>query len=94
MKTWEVTLYRWERSEPVEGVSFLPQDRVVILAGTFAGRMGTVVGLSKGPPEPAYEVELEDGTRTGLGGSALGSPVPNDVGQHIAWIQEWVRCSM
>lgn len=51
----------WFAGGDLEGVHFAHGERVTVLEGDHAGRMGTVVSLQGLAPEPLYVVALEPG---------------------------------
>lgn len=52
---------RWLSGGDLEGVFFAHGERVTVLEGDHAGRVGTVVSLQGLAPEPLYVVALEPG---------------------------------
>ena len=82
--------YRWEHSEPVKGVAFLPNDHAIITAGSHRGRLARVLALPRVHPQPEFDAELVGaGERLVLAQSALTSPVPEGIAECIGWVQKW-----
>jgi hypothetical protein len=89
MKNDEIQ-YRWEHCEPIEGVAFLANDRAVVIDEFRGAIAATALALRAIDPEPEYEVMLDaGGERLFRRQSALVSPVPENMGECVAWIQKW-----
>jgi hypothetical protein len=89
MDDWGDIQIRWKECVPVKGVAFLANDQAVVATASHEVQTATVVALRTIRAEPEYEVEFPDGERRVLPESALRSPVPQHVGDYIAWIQKW-----
>lgn len=54
---------RWLAGETIDGVAFAQHEPVVLRAGRRAGRVGRVLLLASGPPDPHYLVAVDDEPR-------------------------------
>ena len=54
---------RWLGGEAIDGVAFAQHEPVVVRAGRLAGRVGRVLLLASGPPDPHYLVAVDDEPR-------------------------------
>ena len=80
---------RWMAREPVEGVAFLLNDSVRVIAGPHSGSGGSVVSLLETTPEPVYLVELADGRDARLQQSDLVTATAGDPGAALSRLQRW-----
>ena len=53
--------HRWTTRDPIGGVAFARDEGVRVVAGTYTGAAGTVVGLLEVEPEARYLVRLAEG---------------------------------
>ncbi len=75
--------------EPVEGVAFLLNDSVRVIAGPHSGSRGSVVSLVETTPVPAYVVEFGDGRDARLQQSDLFTATSGDPGAALSRLQRW-----
>lgn len=84
---------RWTAREPVQGVAFLLNDAVQVVAGPHVGARGAVVSLLSTEPT-RYQVELSDGQEVRLDEAALVTAEATDVAGALERVQRWysARC--
>lgn len=84
--------WRFKRREPVEGLAFLLDDSVEIVAGPHRGVTGSVRAVHELTPEPIYVVELGAGQDVHLAQSALvGAGADGGLGDLQRWYS--ARCN-
>jgi hypothetical protein len=81
--------YRWMERQPIEGVAFLLNDSVRVVAGPNAGSSGAVIAVEQLEPEVTYRVELADGSEIGVVESDLLTANADDAGAALAQLQRW-----
>lgn len=80
---------RWMAREPVEGVAFLLNDSVRVIAGPHSGSEGSVISLLATTPAPVYLVELVSGKDVRLQQSDLVTATAGDPGAALSRLQRW-----
>jgi hypothetical protein len=78
---------RWFAREPIEGVAFLLNDSVRVVAGPHTGVPGAVISLIEASP-PLYLVELYDGTELRLPQTDIVAATARDSGA-VVRLQRW-----
>lgn len=81
--------WHWFQQEPIEGVTFMLNDSVRLIAGSGAGERGATIALLQLEPEPAYIVELGSGEDVTVAQSNLRSGLTEDPRSGLAELQHW-----
>jgi hypothetical protein len=80
--------HRWMAREPVEGIAFLLNDSIQVVAGKHRGARGAVISLVEASP-PVYVVELADGTEARLRETDLVTATAEDPAAALTRLQRW-----
>jgi Immunity protein 53 len=88
MEPYEVD-QRWMAREPVDGVAFLLNDSVQVVAGPHCGARGAVVSLIETSPQPIYLVELGNGIEARMQQADIVTATADDPAAALTRLQRW-----